>query len=89
MANTLRGVEVKTAVLDEAMVMGLRSARLAGATYSLLSSRFGISRTQAFRIVRRECWAHLSGESIEGDVARDELVRRVGDDSGHLRREQA
>ena len=89
MANTLKGVEIKTAVLDEAMVMGLRSARLAGATYSLLSSRFGISRTQAFRIVHGECWAHLSGEAIEGEVPRDELVRRVGDDGRDLRREQA
>ncbi len=89
MANTLRGVEIKTAVPDEAMVMGLRSARRAGATYSLLSSRFGISRTQAYRIVHGECWAHLSGEAIERDVTRDELVRRVGDDGRHLRSEQA
>lgn len=88
MANTLKGSAVKTAILDEETVRSLRLARRAGATYAALARQFPISQTQAFRIVSGECWAHVSGEPIEGDVPRNELVRRIGDDSGDLRREE-
>lgn len=89
MANTLKGIEVKTAILDDETVRELRRARCAGATYAALARRFPVSKTQAFRIVHGECWAHVSGEAVEGEVPRDELVGRIGGDSGHLRRQES
>ncbi len=88
MANTLKGIEIKTAILDEATVHELRGARRAGASYTALSTRFGVSRTQAFRIVHGECWAHLLGETVEANVPRHEDLRRIGRDAGDLGREE-
>jgi len=61
MANTLRGSQVKTSLLNEEQVLALCMARSRGCTFSELAIAFDISRTQAFRIVHGESWAHLTG----------------------------
>lgn len=59
MAFNKRGEAVRTAVLTAAKVQSLKRMRAEGSSYSVLAATFGISRTQARRIVRGVSWAHV------------------------------
>lgn len=58
-AGSCRGEDSPVSKLTSSMVEGIRKRRLEGLGYTALSREFGISRSQAFRIVKGESWRHI------------------------------
>lgn len=59
MANTLKGEQVKTSKLTANLVEAMRWARMQGWSISRIAKASGVSRTQVWRIVHRQAWAHV------------------------------
>lgn len=57
--KTHRGGEHGCAKLTDADVLAIRAAADSGETGAAIAQRFGVSASQAQRIIRRKAWSHL------------------------------
>jgi predicted DNA-binding protein (UPF0251 family) len=55
----VRGEQHGRARLTTADVIALRADRARGMTFEALGRRYGVARTTASQIVKRERWAHI------------------------------